>query len=79
MKRQGGTVRHGWRLDTRLAACHRSIVAAAHAVNQGKLPKAVTPLAGDLYILREKSPAEDGGLHAQRPVVESAVRLRRTC
>ncbi len=31
--------------------------------------------AGDLYILRAKAPAEDGGLHVQRLVVESAVRL----
>ncbi len=51
------------------------IVAAAHAVNQGKLPTARESPAGDLYILRAKAPAEDGGQHAQRLVVESAVRL----
>jgi exodeoxyribonuclease V alpha subunit len=31
--------------------------------------------AGDLYILRARSNSEDGGVHAQRLVVESAVRL----
>ena len=31
--------------------------------------------AGDLYILRASPPSEDGGVHAQRLVVESAVRL----
>jgi ATP-dependent exoDNAse (exonuclease V) alpha subunit len=51
------------------------IVAGAHAINQGKLPVARETPAGDLYILRGKSPSEDGSLHAQRLVVESAVRL----
>jgi exodeoxyribonuclease V alpha subunit len=51
------------------------IVAGAHAINQGKPPVARTTDAGDLYILRARTPAEDGGLHAQRLVVESAARL----
>ena len=51
------------------------IVAGAHAINQGKLPVARTSDAGDLYILRARTPVEDGGLHAQRLVVESAARL----
>jgi exodeoxyribonuclease V alpha subunit len=51
------------------------IVASAHAINQGRLLVARETPAGDLYILRAKSPSEDGGLHAQRLVVESAVRL----
>ncbi len=51
------------------------IVAGAHAVNQGRLPVARETPAGDLYILRAKAPNEDGGQHAQRLVVESAVRL----
>ena len=51
------------------------IVEAAHAINRGELPVACSTAAGDLYILRAKPPTEDGGLHAQRLVVESAVRL----
>jgi ATP-dependent exoDNAse (exonuclease V) alpha subunit len=51
------------------------IVAGAHPVNQGRLPVARETPAGDLYILRAKSPSEDGGLRAQRLIVESAVRL----
>jgi exodeoxyribonuclease V alpha subunit len=51
------------------------IVDAAHAINRGELPVARSTGAGDLYILRARSPAEDGGLHAQQLVVESAVRL----
>jgi len=51
------------------------IVAAAHAINRGGLPEARSTSAGDLYILRARPPAEDGGAHAQRLVVESAVRL----
>ncbi len=51
------------------------IVAAAHAINHGHLPVARSTAAGDLYILRAKSATEDEGAHAQRLVVESAVRL----
>ena len=51
------------------------IVAAAHAINRGELPVAHSTSAGDLYILRAKAPPDDGGVHAQRLVVESAVRL----
>ena len=51
------------------------IVEAAHAINQGQLPVARSTAAGDLYILRAKPTNEDAGVHAQRLVVESAVRL----
>jgi len=51
------------------------IVDAAHAINHGHLPVARSTAAGDLYILRAKSASEDEGAHAQRLVVESAVRL----
>jgi exodeoxyribonuclease V alpha subunit len=51
------------------------IVEAAHAINHGELPVARSTAAGDLYILKAKPPGDDGGLHAQRLVVESAVRL----
>ena len=51
------------------------IVEAAHAINHGQLPVARSTAAGDLYILRARSTSEDGGAHAQRLVVESAVRL----
>jgi exodeoxyribonuclease V alpha subunit len=51
------------------------IVDAAHAINRGELPVARSTSAGDLYILRARPAAEDGGVHAQRLVVESAVRL----
>jgi exodeoxyribonuclease V alpha subunit len=51
------------------------IVDAAHAINHGQLPVARSTPAGDLYILRAKSATEDDGVHAQRLVVESAVRL----
>jgi exodeoxyribonuclease V alpha subunit len=51
------------------------IVEAAHAINQGQLPVARSTAAGDLYILRAKPTTEDEGKHAQRLVVESAVRL----
>ena len=51
------------------------IVDAAHAIHRGQLPVARSTAAGDLYILRARSPSEDGGVHAQRLVVESAVRL----
>jgi exodeoxyribonuclease V alpha subunit len=51
------------------------IVEAAHAINRGDMPAAGSTTAGDLYILKARSPTEDGGLHAQRLVVESAVRL----
>jgi exodeoxyribonuclease V alpha subunit len=51
------------------------IVDAAHAINHGQLPVAHSTEAGDLYILRAKPATEDDGLHAQRLVVESAVRL----
>jgi exodeoxyribonuclease V alpha subunit len=51
------------------------IVEAAHAINHGQLPVARSTAAGDLYILKAKPPGEDGGLHTQRLVVESAVRL----
>jgi exodeoxyribonuclease V alpha subunit len=51
------------------------IVDAAHAIHRGQLPVARSTAAGDLYILRAKSTAEDGGVHAQRLAVESAVRL----
>jgi exodeoxyribonuclease V alpha subunit len=51
------------------------IVEAAHAINQGHMPVANSTPSGDLYILRARPPSEDGGMHAQRLVVESAVRL----
>ncbi len=51
------------------------IVDAAHAINRGQLPVARSTAAGDLYILRAKPTNEDGGIDAQRLVVESAVRL----
>ena len=51
------------------------IVEAAHAINRGQLPVAGSTSAGDLYIVRAKPPGEDGGVHAQRLIVESAVRL----
>jgi exodeoxyribonuclease V alpha subunit len=51
------------------------IVEAAHAINAGELPVAASTAAGDLYILRAKPASEDSGQHAQRLVVESAVRL----
>ena len=51
------------------------IVDAAHAINHGHLPVARSTAAGDLYILRAKPASEDEGVHAQRLVVESAVRL----
>src|SRR6266849_6628520 len=51
------------------------IVDAAHAINHGHLPVARSTAAGDLYILRAKSAIDDEGAHAQRLVVESAVRL----
>ncbi len=51
------------------------IVDGAHAINHGHLPAARSTNAGDLYILRAKSATEDEGAHAQRLVVESAVRL----
>jgi exodeoxyribonuclease V alpha subunit len=51
------------------------IVDAAHAINRGALPVARSTSAGDLYILRARPASEDGGVHAQRLVVESAVRL----
>jgi exodeoxyribonuclease V alpha subunit len=51
------------------------IVDAAHAINHGQLPEARSTATGDLYILRAKAASEDSGAHAQRLVVESAVRL----
>jgi len=51
------------------------IVEAAHAINNGQLPMAHSTAAGDLYILRARPASEDEGVHAQRLVVESAVRL----
>src|SRR5262249_50674031 len=51
------------------------IVEAAHAINRGDLPVAGSTAAGDLYILKARAPAEDGGVHAQPLIVESAVRL----
>ena len=51
------------------------IVEAAHAINHGDLPAAGSTAAGDLYILSARPPSEDGGVHAQRLIVESAVRL----
>src|SRR5207245_5857668 len=51
------------------------IVDAAHAINRGHLPVARAPAAGDLHILRAKSATDDEGAHAQRLVVESAIRL----
>jgi exodeoxyribonuclease V alpha subunit len=51
------------------------IVEAAHAINRGELPRGGSTPAGDLYILTARSPGEDGGVHAQRLLVESAVRL----
>jgi exodeoxyribonuclease V alpha subunit len=51
------------------------IVEAAHAINRGELPRQASTAAGDLYILKARAPAEDGGAHAQRLIVESAVRL----
>ena len=51
------------------------IIDAAHAINDGQLPVAGSTTAGDLYILRAKATTEDDGVHAQRLVVESAVRL----
>ena len=42
------------------------IIAGAHGINQGRMPVAGETPAGNLYILRAKSPSEDGGLHAQR-------------
>src|SRR5439155_24573051 len=51
------------------------IVEAAHAINHGQLPVARSTAAGDLYIVRAKPAKEDDGAHAQRLVVESAVRL----
>ena len=51
------------------------IVEAAHAINAGRLPRAGSTAAGDLYLLRARPATADGGLHAQRLVVESAVRL----
>jgi exodeoxyribonuclease V alpha subunit len=51
------------------------IVEAAHAINRGDLPLAGSTAAGDLYILKARPPSEDGGVHAQRLIVESAVRL----
>jgi exodeoxyribonuclease V alpha subunit len=51
------------------------IVEAAHAINHGQLPVARSTAAGDLYVLSAKPAKEDDGMHAQRLVVESAVRL----
>ncbi len=51
------------------------IVEAAHAINRGELPMAGSTDAGDLYVLKARAPTEDGGVHAQRLIVESAVRL----
>jgi exodeoxyribonuclease V alpha subunit len=51
------------------------IVEAAHAINRGDMPAAGSTAAGDLYILKARAPSEDGGVHAQRLIVESAVRL----
>jgi len=51
------------------------IVEAAHAINHGQLPVARSTATGDLYILRARPTSADGGVHAQRLVVESAVRL----
>ncbi len=51
------------------------IVEAAHAINHGQLPVPRSTAAGDLYILRAKPAKDDDGAHAQRLVVESAVRL----
>jgi exodeoxyribonuclease V alpha subunit len=51
------------------------IIEAAHGINHGQLPVAGSNGAGDLYILRAKPPAADQGVHTQRLVVESAVRL----
>ena len=51
------------------------IVEAAHAINHGHLPVARSTAAGDLYIVRAKPAKDDDGMHAQRLVVESAVRL----
>jgi exodeoxyribonuclease V alpha subunit len=51
------------------------IVEAAHAINHGQLPVPGSTAAGDLYILRAKPAKDDDGAHAQRLVVESAVRL----
>ncbi len=51
------------------------IVAAAHAINQGRVPVAGSTAAGDLYILRARPPSQDEGASVQRLVVESAVRL----
>jgi exodeoxyribonuclease V alpha subunit len=51
------------------------IVEAAHAINHGQLPVARSTATGDLYIVRAKPAREDDGAHAQRLVVESAVRL----
>src|ERR1700730_13316040 len=52
------------------------IIEAAHAINHGQAPTARSTDVGDLYVLNGKSSAEDQGVHAQRLVVESAVRLR---
>jgi exodeoxyribonuclease V alpha subunit len=51
------------------------IVEAAHAINSGRVPAPGSTAAGDLYILHAKPTSEDSGRHAQRLVVESAVRL----
>ena len=51
------------------------IVEAAHSINHGQQPVARSTAAGDLYVVRAKPAKEDDGAHAQRLVVESAVRL----
>jgi exodeoxyribonuclease V alpha subunit len=51
------------------------IIDAAHAINHGRLPVAGSTIAGDLYVLVGKPTSEDDGVHAQKLVVESAVRL----
>jgi exodeoxyribonuclease V alpha subunit len=51
------------------------IVEAAHGINHGQLPVPGSNATGDLYILRARPPTEDQGVHAQRLIVESAVRL----
>jgi exodeoxyribonuclease V alpha subunit len=53
------------------------IIDAAHAINHGQLPETRSTSAGDLYVLhaRPGTPDVPDGVHAQRLVVESAVRL----
>jgi hypothetical protein len=54
---------------------HMTSAESCRAPAYGQLPVARSTATGDVYILRARPASEDEGVHAQRLVVESAVRL----